>query len=208
MKKMRAPIATAIAIAFGLIVLVGYFIPIPSLTLIRSMVISWAVILAAVAAIIGITNLVSVHVRKATNKTNQDRYSVVLLIGFILTLVFGLWLGPADSGYQKAVLAVQVPVEAGLMAVLALALSFASLKLMQFRKGWPGLVFLISTVLFLFLGSGVINGLQGVPFLKDVIAFVNHLPIAGARGILIGIALGSLVTGLRILIGADRPYSG
>ena len=34
------------------------------------------------------------------------------------------------------------------------------------------------------------------------------LPVAGARGILLGIALGSLTAGLRILMGADRPYSG
>ena len=208
MKKMRAPIPTAIAIAFGLVVLVGYFIPDPTLGLIRSMIISWAVILAAVAALIGITNLVSVHTRRASEKTERDPYSIVLLVGFVLALLFGLWLGPADTGYQKAVLAVQVPVEASLMAVLALVLSFASLKLMQNHKGWLGLVFLISTVIFLFLGSGVVSGLQGVPFLQDVIALVNRLPIAGARGILIGIALGSLTAGLRILIGADRPYSG
>ena len=30
----------------------------------------------------------------------------------------------------------------------------------------------------------------------------------GARGILIGVALGTLTTGLRILFGADRPYGG
>jgi len=30
----------------------------------------------------------------------------------------------------------------------------------------------------------------------------------GARGILLGVALGTLTTGLRILFGADRPYGG
>jgi hypothetical protein len=28
------------------------------------------------------------------------------------------------------------------------------------------------------------------------------------RGILIGVALGALTTGLRVLFGADRPYGG
>jgi hypothetical protein len=32
--------------------------------------------------------------------------------------------------------------------------------------------------------------------------------MAGARGILLGVALGTVATGLRILIGADRPYGG
>ena len=30
----------------------------------------------------------------------------------------------------------------------------------------------------------------------------------GARGLLIGIALGTLLTGLRVLFGVDRPYGG
>jgi hypothetical protein len=42
------------------------------------------------------------------------------------------------------------------------------------------------------------------PFL----AAIRLLPVAGGRGILLGIALGSLMAGLRILFGADRPYSG
>jgi len=32
--------------------------------------------------------------------------------------------------------------------------------------------------------------------------------LGGARGILIGVALGSLLTGLRVLFGFDRPYGG
>ena len=43
---------------------------------------------------------------------------------------------------------------------------------------------------------------------REVTAFLQRLPVAGARGILLGIALGSLTTGLRVLLAADRPYSG
>jgi hypothetical protein len=34
------------------------------------------------------------------------------------------------------------------------------------------------------------------------------LALGGARGILIGVALGALTTGLRVLFGVDRPYGG
>jgi hypothetical protein len=40
------------------------------------------------------------------------------------------------------------------------------------------------------------------PWITQVIA------LGGARGILIGVALGTLTTGLRVLFGADRPYGG
>jgi len=32
--------------------------------------------------------------------------------------------------------------------------------------------------------------------------------VAGARGILLGVSLGVIATGVRILIGSDRPYGG
>ncbi|HEX9012316.1 MAG TPA: hypothetical protein VF813_02325, partial [Anaerolineaceae bacterium] len=61
---MKFPITAVIAVAAGLVVLLGYFLPIPGLTDLRSLLLSWAVILAAVAAWIGISNLLAVHLRK------------------------------------------------------------------------------------------------------------------------------------------------
>jgi hypothetical protein len=37
---------------------------------------------------------------------------------------------------------------------------------------------------------------------------VHGLASGGARGILIGVALGTIATGLRVIIGSDRPYDG
>jgi hypothetical protein len=49
-----------------------------------------------------------------------------------------------------------------------------------------------------------------VPIMSDLVRpFVAQvLAAGGARGILIGVALGTLTIGLRILFGADRPYGG
>jgi len=52
---------------------------------------------------------------------------------------------------------------------------------------------------------GYLQGL-GNPTLDRVIEFIQRLPIAGGRGILIGMALGALVVGIRVLIGVERPY--
>jgi hypothetical protein len=40
------------------------------------------------------------------------------------------------------------------------------------------------------------------PWVTEVLA------LGGARGILIGVTLGTLTTGLRVIFGADRPYGG
>lgn len=210
---MRAPVWTAVAISVGLIVLLGYFVP-PEMTqfafvlTLRSILVGWAVILAGAAALVGVLNLFLVHLGRMSDNRNPDRYSILLVISFLLSLGFGLYLTPADPTYQKVVTAIQVPVEASLMALLAITLTFASFRLFQRRKGLMAVVFAVSAVFFLLLGSGLLASLQGVPAVGSVLGFFQRLPISGARGILLGIALGSLTAGLRVILGADRPYSG
>lgn len=211
--KMRAPVATALAISFGLLVLLGYFIPpdagaLGFLLIIRSILVGWAVILAGIAALVGVLNLFGVHWRRMTAKRTPDRYSILVVVAFIATLAAGLYLTPANVQFQQVVLSIQMPIEAALMGVLAVTLTFASLRLFQRRKGIMAVVFAVSAVIFLVIGSGLLSSLQNVPLVSDLVGFVQRIPVAGGRGILLGIALGSLTAGLRVLLGADRPYSG
>ena len=205
---MRAPAATAVAIATCSIVLLGYWLPLPLLQNARTTLLGWAVIVGSVAMLVGIANLVSFHWRKVTAKRKKGFFSAILLLSFVVTLAAGLWLGPADPDYQKIVLAIQVPVETSLLAMMAITLAYASLRLLKRRKDMMSILFVFSAVVFLLVGSGILAGAEQNPVFQVLIAGLNRLPVAGARGILLGIALGSLTAGLRILLGTDRPYSG
>lgn len=205
---MRAPVSTAIAIATGLLVLLGAFLPVSVLLPVRQILLSWTIPVAATAGLIAILNLLSVHWRKLNSARERDYYSIILLLAFAGTFIAGLLLGPTDPNFQKVVTYIQFPVEASLMGVLTATLTYASIRLFQRKRGWLAVLFTASTLLFLILLSGFLNIPENIPFVKDLLAALNTLPIAGARGILLGIALGSITTGLRILIGADRPYSG
>jgi hypothetical protein len=213
---MRAPLATGVAIGFGLLVLAGYIVPIdfPAYTLlidVRSVLVGWAAILAGVAAMVGILNLFRTHLGRMSDKKNPDRYSLIVVLVFLLTIGFGIYeqlIPPADPQFNIAVMAVQVPVETALMGMLAVTLTFASVRLFQRRKGLMGSVFIFSALFFLLLGSGLLAPLHEMALLGALMEIVERLPVAGGRGILIGIALASLTAGLRVLLGADRPYSG
>jgi hypothetical protein len=156
---------------------------------------------------VAITNLALTHLRKATSKTQRDPYSYIFLAAFIATLAVGLYAGPADPLVQQIIMNIQVPVEVSLMAALAVTLGVAALRLLQKRRDPLTVLFVVSAAVFLVLGSGILAGLN-VPVVQQIVSFIDRLPVAGARGILLGIALGSLTAGLRILMGADRPYSG
>jgi hypothetical protein len=216
---MRAPVATALAIAFGLIVLLGYFIPtgevgresaLYSLFEIRSLIIGGAVTLAGFATLVAIFGLVGTHWHKLRAPKNPDRYSLFMLIGFFLALGYGVFVYTFDTslldGFQQMVSAVLVPVEASLMAVLAVVLTLAIVRLFQRRRGILAVSFLVSGLVFLLYNSGLLQRLVAFP--DWLLEAIHMLPVAGGRGILLGIALGSLMAGLRILFGAERPYSG
>jgi hypothetical protein len=218
---MRRPDATAIAIGVGLVVLLlGYLLPsffvsLPQLVELRTTILAIAVILAAVATLVAIFSLVSTHWRRLRARRNPDRYSIFTLLAFGLTFVAGIVVFAYRlyvPEYQQIVVdAIQVPVEASLMAVLAVTLTLAAFRIFQRRQGLLAVVFVVSVLLYLLLNSGVTAMFESImpgSILEPVLGIVQILPVAGGRGILLGIALGSIMAGLRVLFGAERPYSG
>jgi hypothetical protein len=205
---MRAPISTAVAISVGILVLLGLFLPIPLLQNVRVLLLGWAVTLTGLAALMGVISLIITHWRKLQNPKGKDYYSVLVIMAFIITVGIGIVLGPQSATYQSIITAIQVPVEASLMAILAISLVYISLRLLQKRAGMMAWVFVLSALAYLLLSSGFLAPISDLPVLGELIGVLHRLPVAGARGILLGVALGSLTAGLRILMGADRPYSG
>jgi hypothetical protein len=131
-----------------------------------------------------------------------------LLFFFLLTALFGLI--PILQPYQPVILnGILVPVEISLMAVLAVTLIYASMRLLRVRGSWTSILFLVTAFLVL-LVTGPLPFMNQPSFISDWVRpfILNNLSSGGARGILIGVALGTLTTGLRILFGVDRPYGG
>lgn len=202
---MKSLFSTVVAILSGLLLLVVSFFMIPELQTVCVTMVGWAAILVGIAALIGIINLISSHWKRLFSSEKKDIYSVFLILAFVVSLAAGLFLTPADSNYQKVVTAIQVPIESSLLAVLAVSLAFVAYRLLQRRKGLMGILFVISFLFFLVVGSGWLGNIQSLPLIGNLLML---LPLAGARGLLLGIGLASLTAGLRILFGADRPYSG
>lgn len=198
--------AAAIAIAIGLLVLAGYFVP--PLAGIQALLLNWAILLAGVAALMGIFNLVAVHSEKIRTRAPGSVYSAVLLISLVLTFVVALILKPSHPAMQVLVSGVIVPVEAALMAIISVSLLVAAIHLLRKRVDMMSVVFLVTALLIL---AGSLSLPSGqIPVLGDTLRpwLTKVLSLGGARGILIGVALGSLTTGLRVLFGLDRPYGG
>jgi hypothetical protein len=206
-RRVKAPLMIAFAMAISLVVLLGYFLEIPLLINLRVLFLRWAVELSAVALIVGVLNLLSVHWRKITSDQEGNAYSFVLITSLILTIAVVGFFGPTADWSMWLFNYIQLPIESSLMALLAVILVYAGARLLKRQVNLLAFVFL-GTVMFIFLGTASISGFE-IPLVSDVSGWISRVvATAGARGILFGVALGTIATGLRILIGADRPYGG
>jgi len=196
---MKNSVPTLFALIFGLLALAGLLF-IPALA---QLILGWASLLAVCALLLGLGNLFLVHAKRAL-KANV--YSLVLIISMLMVLAVGLAdmleLTDGDMAQQMFEL-VQKPLETAFSSLLAFFLLFAGFRLFQRRRdGWS----------FLFLAT-VILLLLPVPFaaanlftsLRNLIS--GLVVTAGLRGLLIGVALGTITLSLRLLAGSERPYS-
>ncbi len=197
------------AAAVGLFVLLGYFVDFEFIQSIRILFMRWAALLAAAALLVGLANLVQVHWRKLSLTEEGWIYSALLILAFLVTLVLSLVFGPDDEVTLFIFKYLQFPIEAGLMALLSVTLLVAGFRLVTRRRDAFSLLFL-ATALLVMLGTGpALLGTQGpitvgMSYLRLSISQVWSA--GGARGIALGVALGATTTGLRVLMGADRPY--
>lgn len=206
-KRIGAAFSTIVAISAGVLVLLGTFLPFPALAGIRILLINWAVLLAGVAVLVGLANLFSVHIQKIRERSKSSLYSLLLLVFMLIALVLGLVpdLAPLEQVLLNGIL---IPIEISLMAVLAVTLVVASIRLLRQRLELASIIFL-GTVLFILLGLAPWPFIGYLPVISDLRSYIAQvLAAGGARGILIGVSLGILTTGLRILFGADRPFGG
>jgi hypothetical protein len=203
--RLQTPAFAVIAILSGVLVLLGYFVDIPVISSLREVFQQWAVILVAVALAVGVLNLLGVHLQKIRSKTPGGFNSVLLVSSFLATFVFALVFGLTSSVSVWIFKNILYPVEASLLAVLAIVLIYAVGRIFSRGLSTFNLVFTL-TVIFM-LGVTALLSWVDVPLIGELRDWISQvLSLAGARSILIGVALGAIAAGLRVLIGADRPY--
>ena len=198
--KQRLPVI--IAAISGLIMLAAFFFQ-PFTAPYLGLVLNWAIIVSSVALLVAIASLFVTHIRFILKGRRGFLYSIVLVLTFLATLILGWHLGLDHPAYLKGIQTVLVPLENALMALIALILMSAAVKIFRVR-GWSVLTisFGVSALVFLFLNLGFFQ-FDSVPGLGAIVSALQRLPLIGARGLLIGLGLGALLMGLRVLFGQE-----
>jgi hypothetical protein len=209
MAVLKRILPTAIAISVGILVLITVFTSYPELDTVGTYLIDTAVIIASFALFLGIVNVLRVHSQKIQKRPGERPYSFVLIAAMLIVLAIGLPSlpgrpsGPSQPIVQWIFENIQAPIQASLSALLVFLVVTAAYRLLMVRNIESAVM--LAVVLLVLLGQVTLGLVPILPELKDWILDVPTL--AGVRGILLGVALGALLTGIRLLLGVERPYS-
>lgn len=204
---MKRILPMAIAIATGLIVLIDSFVYNPRLHALQQTLVDWALILAAFALILGLFNVLAVHFRRIRDRQQCWRYSPFLIVALVVVLVFGLLdIRGAEGNVVRGIFWNLIfPVQATIASLLAFYVASAAYRAFRARSLESAVVLAVGVIVLL---GQVPVGVYLWDRLPTIKAWILEVPTtAGARGIILGVALGTVATGLRVLLGIDRPYS-
>ncbi len=209
---------TAVAVGVGLVTLVGYFFAdlLPELRGLSAPLLAIGSLLAAVAVWAGAVNLLRVHLTRLFSQPG-GWYGIFVVIGFLFALVVGLLargdtapdLVPAEALQTWVYQPIIAPVSAALSALLAVLLTLAGLRVLKRSLTLASVVFLLTAVVALASLAPMLAGLPEALTSTGgaVWALLSQvLAVGGGRGLLLGIALGIVAAGLRVLLILDRPY--
>lgn len=208
MGRLLGLLATAIAIGFGLFTLFGLTTNIPLLAGPTEFFLQLVSITVAVTIIIGILNLLAVHLGRVRGRQTGWGYSLLLVFSALAVVILTVLERAGVLRGEPAVTTilleqVQVAVESAFAGLLLFALVYGAYRVLRKRvSGW-GLLFVVALLIVL-AGALPLSPLAALSAARD---WLLAVPVsAGARGILLGIALATIVTGVRVLIGQDRSY--
>lgn len=205
-------LATVIMISTGIVTLIGLVSePETTQATLADFVIRLVSVIAAVSVLIGILNLISVHMGRFVRSEHGWPYSVVTLVCMLAVIVLRILdradIWPDDlKGEQISVRvfeSVQVSLESALAALVLFFLVYAAYRLLR-REITVWRVIFSATVIVVLLGW---IPLEDTETLTNLCDWLVEVPVsAGARGILIGVALGTVTVGARVLLGQDRSF--
>lgn len=197
-------IPVVVATTTGLVCLAGYLLPNTLLSDYRDKLVEWAVMLAALALILGLLSVLKLHTRRVLSGEGGRLYSLVLIVAATISWVPALVGGPAGPLAQAMSDYVFTPLGASLAGLLVFTLTWSGIRLLQQRRSVFSVLFLVIVMVSL-LGTTPLLGIERLSDARDWLITVPGM--AGFRGLLLGVALGTLITGVRVLLAAERPHS-
>ena len=206
MRRIFTSVApTVITGIAGFLVLLSFVLPqVQLLADLRAILINIAIIVAGVALLLGFVRLLNLHWLRFRQRRNV--YSLVAVITAVIVFVALSVDRFTNFGATAFVFNVLiVPIQGTLGALLTIFLAAAAVRMARRRRTWGTVWFLVSAVIVLI--TQVPPTQEAARILQPIRDLFNAIAMGGLRGLLLGVALGTMAVAFRVLFAIDRPQS-
>lgn len=207
---IRRSLPLVITFIAGLLVIGDYYLKVPDYNKLVSNWMSFVNVASSFAVIIGYVTLTRIHARRLIQHKAGWYNSLALIFAMYGLLIWGLFLAggkfTADPTYTYWFNNLYVPLDSTIFSMLAFYITSAAYRAFRVRSA-EATVLLVSAVVVM-LGRAPV-GPAIWPDIGPITSWIMAVPnTAGMRGITIGVALGVLSMGIRVLLGRERGYLG
>ncbi len=208
--SIRRSLPLVITFVVGMLVIVDYYFKVPQFNKFVSDAMVFVLVVASFSVIVGTVTSTRLHVRNVLKKREGWYNSIVLLVALYGMIMLGFVLSEgkftAHPIYSYWWTNIYVPLDGTIFSLLAFYIASAAYRAFRVRTR-EATILLVSAVIVM-LGRAPVG--QAVwPDIGPITSWIMSVPnTAGMRGITIGVALGSLSMGIRVLLGRERGYLG
>ena len=228
---MKREIPILLTVVCGLLITWAFFSPSAASQAVNDELLAWGTVFFSVAFLLGIANLIRINL-KAISTGHPDRiYKAALLIMLLSYLTIGVLeihqvLAPVqvvdaagqpvldangapvldlDARRQWIYYRIFQPLQSTMFSLLAFYIASAAFRAFRARSMEATLLLIAGVIVMLGqvpMGDELTGG-----YASRALAFLMaNVNAAGQKAIIIGAALGTLATGLRIVLGIERSY--
>lgn len=203
---MRRQVPLLITFLLGTFFILEIFFKAAPVRELSDLLLDWGAIIAAAAYVLGVVNVLQVNVPHIRHMREGWPYKAVLLGTAVITGCLGLFVGKDSAGYLWIYNYIFQACNATMFSLLAFFIASASFRAFRVRNLEAGLL-LGAAVMVMFGRLSMAEAVWGgfLDLAEWTLDFPNN---AGKRAILIGIALGAVSTGLRVILGLERSHLG
>ncbi len=220
MKFIKKHIPLLIVLVVGVLTLASYYVPNKYSVDYLELMNKWENIVSAFAFLLGLISLFYSHYNKIKRKTDGWGYSLFVYVGFLAMVVPALMNGGRQmvdgqvTSLGWSFRYIYNALSATMFAVLAFYIVSTAYRSFRIKSAQAFVLFVAAFILILGkvpLGQIIWDSVLGWTHtgIDQVIEWIMSVPaVAGKRGIMIGIAIGAVVTSLKIIFGIERQYMG
>jgi hypothetical protein len=206
-------LATLIGGVAGVFVLLDFSGAVPVIDAVALTIINWAAVVSALALLVGLLSVAGSHINRVRHRREDWGYSLVLLVAMAAMVIVGTLVPVndqlslpgtiAEQPLRLLFRAVYEPLAGSLLALLAFFSLSAVLRAL--RSGSTEALVIVAVAAIVLIAQ--LPPVAALPFVGTSIQwFQEYVALAGARGLLIGVAIGATVASVRVLLGFDQPY--